>query len=82
MRLRRQNDFRTFTEKSAVALHFFGALQKTSIAGGSEGGLAVPCSPQTGLPFRVFRVLRGQKAAGNEPLKNGNGATARRSSIC
>lgn len=30
MRLRRQNDFRTFAEKSAVALHSFGALQKTS----------------------------------------------------
>ena len=82
MRLRRQNGFRTFAEKSAVALHSFGALQKLPIAGGSEGVLAVPCLPQTGLPFRVFRVLRGQKAAGNEPLKNGNGATARRSSIC
>ena len=82
MRLRRQNDFRTFAEKSAVALHSFGALQKLPMAAAARVVLAVPCLPQTGLPFRVFRVLRGQKAAGNEPLKNGNGATARRSSIC
>src|SRR6266576_2328157 len=71
MRLRRQNDFRTFAEKSAVTLHFFGALQKTSHGRRQRGWFwSSPCLPQTGLPFRVFRVLRGQKAAGNEPLKN------------
>ena len=83
MRLRRQNDFRTFAEKSAVALQSFGTLQKNfPLPATARVVLAVPCLPQPGLPFRVFRVLRGQKAAGNEPLKNGNGATARRSSIC
>ena len=82
MRLRRQNNFRTFAEKGAVALHSFGAPKNFPLPAETRVVLAVPCLPQTGLPFRVFRVLHGQKAAGNEPLKNGNGATARRSSIC
>jgi hypothetical protein len=56
--------------------------KKLPMAAAARVVLAVPCLPQTGLPFRALRMLRGQKAAGNEPLKNGNGATARRSSIC
>jgi len=83
MRLRRQNDFRTFAEKRRRRASLFRRTPKNfPLPAAARVVLAVPCLPQTGLPFRVFRVLRGQKAAGNEPLKNGNGATARRSSIC
>ncbi len=81
MRLRRQNDFRTFAEKSAVALHSFDALQKTSHCRRQRGFWPSLACRNRAFLFVYFVCFVG-KSAGNEPLKNGNGATARRSSIC
>jgi len=68
MRLRRQNNFRTFAEKGAVALHSFGALQKTSHGGGSEGGFGRPLLAANGPSFSCISCAswakgRGQRAA-------------------
>jgi len=43
--------------------------KKLPMAAAARVVLAVPCLPQTGLPFRVFRVLHGQKAAGQRAAK-------------